>query len=170
MRVKFALILDEITYTDFNHLSMKKNIFPFWMTAASVFIAVNVLVVGITLYVDPIIFFENMDFESKNMLFLSQRLAAILIALGGAILISLLLQSVSMLKLSMAAYCIVTLQDTVLGFAYDDTGLMVRSFIFCVLAAFIVFIANGMKRKRKRMRFLKSTDSSRTTTEPDDDE
>ena len=75
-----------------------------------------------------------------------------------------------MLKLSMATYCIVTLQDSVLGFAYDDTGLMVRSFIFCVLAAFIVFIANGMKRKRKRMRFLKTTESNRTSTDVDDDD
>lgn len=149
---------------------MKSNIFPFWMTAASVFIAVNILVTGLTLYFNPVIFFENMDFESDNMLFLSQRLAALLIALGISIIISIVMQSVSMLKLSMATYCIVTLQDTVLGFAYDDTGLMVRSFIFCVLAAFIVFIANGMKRKRKRMRFLKTTESNRTSTDVDDDD
>lgn len=149
---------------------MKSNIFPFWMTAASVFIAVNILVTGLTLYFNPVIFFENMDFESDNMLFLSQRLAALLIALGISIIISIVMQSVSMLKLSMATYCIVTLQDTVLGFAYDDTGLMVRSFIFCVLAAFIVFIANGMKRKRKRLRFLKNTESNRTSTDVDDDD
>ena len=149
---------------------MKSNIFPFWMTAASVFIAVNILVTGLTLYFNPVIFFENMDFESDNMLFLSQRLAALLIALGISIIISIVMQSVSMLKLSMATYCIVTLQDTVLGFAYDDTGLMVRSFIFCVLSAFIVFIANGMKRKRKRLRFLKNTESNRTSTDVDDDE
>jgi hypothetical protein len=149
---------------------MKSNIFPFWMTAASVFIAINILVTGLTLYFNPVIFFENMDFESDNMLFLSQRLAALLIALGLSIIISIVMQSVSMLKLSMATYCIVTLQDTVLGFAYDDTGLMVRSFIFCVLAAFIVFIANGMKRKRKRMRFLKTTESNRTSTDVDDDD
>ena len=149
---------------------MKSNIFPFWMTAASVFIAVNILVTGLTLYFDPVIFFENMDFESDNMLFLSQRLAALLIALGISIIISIVLKSVSMLKLSMATYCIVTLQDTLLGFAYDDTGLMVRSFIFCILAAFIVFIANGMKRKRKRLRFLKNTESNRTSTDVDDDE
>ncbi len=140
------------------------------MTAASVFIAINILVTGLTLYFNPVIFFENMDFESDNMLFLSQRLAALLIALGLSIIISIVMQSVSMLKLSMATYCIVTLQDTVLGFAYDDTGLMVRSFIFCVLAAFIVFIANGMKRKRKRMRFLKTTESNRTSTDVDDDD
>lgn len=147
---------------------MKSNIFPFWMLAASVFLAVNVLVLSISLYVNPAIFFNNMNFESDSMLILSQRLAAVLLALGISIIVALVMQSVSMLKLSMATYCIVTLQDTVLGFAHDDTGLMVRSFIFCVLAAFIVFISNGMKRKRRPRRFLKTQSSSSTASDSDD--
>ena len=138
------------------------------MLAASVFLAVNVLVLSISLYVNPAIFFNNMNFESDSMLILSQRLAAVLLALGISIIVALVMQSVSMLKLSMAAYCIVTLQDTVLGFAHDDTGLMVRSFIFCVLAAFIVFISNGMKRKRRPRRFLKTQSSSSTASDSDD--
>lgn len=138
------------------------------MLAASVFLAVNVLVLSISLYVNPAIFFNNMNFESDSMLILSQRLAAVLLALGISIIVALVMQSVSMLKLSMATYCIVTLQDTVLGFAHDDTGLMVRSFIFCVLAAFIVFISNGMKRKRRPRRFLKTQSSSSTASDSDD--
>jgi hypothetical protein len=110
-----------------------------------------------------------MYLDSESMQMLSQRYAAVLLALGISILIALFTQSISMLKITMATYCIITLQDTVMGFAYDDTGLMIRSFIFCVLAAFIVFIANGMKPKRKRMRFLKTNNEPRKE-DTDDDE
>lgn len=149
---------------------MRSNIFPFWMTAASGFLALNVLVLSSTLFFDPSIFFNSMHFDSESMSMLSQRLAAVLLALGISIFIALFMQSISMLKITMASYCIITLQDTVIGFAYDDTGLMVRSFIFCVLSAFIVFIANGMKRKRKRMRFLKTNNESNKQVSNDDDE
>lgn len=149
---------------------MKSNIFPFWMIAASGFIALNVLVLALTLYFDPSIFFSRMHFDSDSMLMLSQRFAAVLLALGISIFIALFMQSVSMLKITMASYCIITLQDAVIGFAYDDTGLMIRSFIFCVLAAFIVFISNGMKRKRKRMRFLKTNNESMKQVADDDDD
>ena len=141
------------------------------MIAASGFIALNVFVFSITLYVNPSIFFDKLNFESDSTLILSQRFAAILLALGISIVVALVMQSVSMLKLSMATYCIVTLQDAVLGFAHDDTSLMVRSFIFCVLAAFIVFISNGMKRKRKPRRFLKTQQgTSISSSDSGDDE
>jgi hypothetical protein len=111
-----------------------------------------------------------MHFDSDSMLMLSQRFAAVLLALGISIFIALFMQSISMLKITMASYCIITLQDTVIGFAYDDTGLMIRSFIFCVLAAFIVFISNGMKPKRKRMRFLRTNNESTKQVADDDDD
>jgi hypothetical protein len=148
---------------------MKSNVFPFWMIAASGFIALNILVLAIILFFDPSIFLKQMYLDSESMQMLSQRYAAVLLALGISILIALFTQSISMLKITMATYCIITLQDTVMGFAYDDTGLMIRSFIFCVLAAFIVFIANGMKPKRKRMRFLKTNNEPRKE-DTDDDE
>jgi hypothetical protein len=148
---------------------MKSNVFPFWMIAASGFIALNILVLAIILFFDPSIFLKQMYLDSESMQMLSQRYAAVLLALGISILIALFTQSISMLKITMATYCIITLQDTVMGFAYDDTGLMIRSFIFCVLAAFIVFIANGMKPKRKRMRFLK-TNNEPLKEDTDDDE
>lgn len=148
---------------------MKNNIFPFWMTAASVFISINILILSLTLFVDPAIYFEKLSFENENMFVITFRLAAVLAALGLSVLIALFLQSVSMLKIAMVVYCLITLQDTVIGFAYDDTGLMIRSFIFCVLAAFITFILNGMKPKRKRARFLKTTTNT-SSTQTDDDE
>jgi hypothetical protein len=149
---------------------MKSNVFPFWMIAASGFLALNVLVLALTLYFNPSIFFNSMHFDSDSMLMLSQRFAAVLLALGISIFIALFMQSISMLKITMASYCIITLQDTVIGFAYDDTGLMIRSFIFCVLAAFIVFISNGMKPKRKRMRFLRTNNESTKQVADDDDD
>lgn len=149
---------------------MRSNVFPFWMIAASGFLALNVLVLSSTLFFDPSIFFNTMHFDSNSMLMLSQRLAAVLLALGISILIALFMQSISMLKITMASYCIITLQDTVIGFAYDDTSLMIRSFIFCVLSAFIVFIANGMKPKRKRMRFLKTNNDSKKQSGNDEDD
>ena len=150
---------------------MKNNIFPFWMTAASVFIAINILILSITLFADPAIYFEKLSFEDENMFMITLRLAAVFAALGLSVLLALFLQSVSILKITMIIYCLITLQDTVIGFSFDDTGLMIRSFIFCVLSAFIMFMLNGMKRKRKRVRFLKTTsDTSRTISNDDQDD
>lgn len=140
------------------------------MIAASGFLALNIFVFSITLYFNPAIFYGKLNFENETMLMLSQRFAAVFLALGISIIIALVMQSVSMLKLCMATYCIVTLQETILGFAHDDTSLMIRSFIFCVLAAFIVFISNGMKRKRKPRRFLKTQGTSVSSSDADEED
>lgn len=151
---------------------MKNNIFPFWMIAAAVFIAINFLVLGISLYVSPSVLFNEIIIENDNVLILSHHIAASFIGIGIAVIVALFMQSVSMLKLSMTVCCIITLQETILGFAHDDTSLMVRSFVFCVLAAFILFISNGLKRKRKRLRFLKTNDSTsnKSSVDTDDDD
>lgn len=140
------------------------------MIAASVFISINILVLGISLYFDPSIFLDKVIIENDSLIILAQRLAACLIAVGIGVLIALFMQSVSMLKLAMSISCIITLQDTILGFAHDDLSLMIRSFFFCVLASFVLFIANGLKRKRKRVRFLKSEATSlRSDVDIDED-
>lgn len=154
---------------------MKSNTFPFWMMAATIFLAVGIIVFGVSLYVDPSVFLENMEFDSDNIRFIAHRWAGSLVAIGIAMLIALVSQSISMLKITMAVFCIMNLQDTIIGFSYDDNTLMVRSFLSCVLAAFLVFILNGMKPKRKRRRFLKldensAAKSSSNSSSDDDDE
>lgn len=133
---------------------MKNNVFPFWMMATTLFLAISIIVFGITLYLDPSIFLEK-NYDGESIQFISNRWAGSLLALGISMLIALVLQSISMLKITMVILCIMNLQDTIIGFAYDNDTLMVRSFLSCVLAVFMVFILNGMKPKRKRHRFLK---------------
>ena len=142
---------------------MKNNVFPFWMMAATLFLAISILVLGVSLYVQPTIFIENIIFDDDDINFMAHRWAGTLIAIGLSMLIAMALQSISMLKITMAIFCMINLQDTIIGFAYDNNNLMVRSFLFCVLAAFVVFILNGMKPKRKRMRFLKVEEATSTS-------
>ncbi|MBU3676271.1 MAG: hypothetical protein FGM54_03690 [Chitinophagaceae bacterium] len=149
---------------------MKNKVFPFWMMAATIFLAVSIIVFGISLYVDPSIFLDKIEFEGDSIKFIAHRWAGALMAIGISMLIALLSQSISMLKITMAVFCLMNLQDTIIGFAYDDNTLMVRSFLSCVLAAFLVFILNGMKPKRKRHRFLKLDDNATASKSATSDE
>ena len=97
------------------------------------------LFVGGSLYVSPGTFIPNVDFSSKNVRFLANMWAARQIAIAGTIGFSVLRKSVPMLRISLAAYCLMTFQDAVIGVVGKDPGLIAGSSLFGILAAFLCF-------------------------------
>ena len=68
--------------------------------------------------------------------------AARQIAIAVIIAYSLFKQSASMLKIALAAYCLMNLQDVLIGIFHSDAGLAVGAAVFCTLSALMIFTLN----------------------------
>ncbi len=116
------------------------NLAPKWIIAVSSFISVVGLFVGISLYVSPGTFIENVDFSSVGTRYLAYMWAARQIAIAAIIGFSLVRRSAVMLKVSLLAYCLMNIQDVAIGIWLGDTGLVVGASIFTLLSGLMILV------------------------------
>ena len=115
------------------------KIIPLWITIVSGLISAVGLFVGASLYISPGTFLPHLDFSSVDIRYLVNMWAARQIAIAAIIGYSLIKQSLPMIKLSLLAYCIMNVQDIVIGIIKLDNGLIIGASIACGVSAFMIF-------------------------------
>jgi hypothetical protein len=113
---------------------------PKWISIVSFLIALLALFVGCSLYLSPATFIEGIDFSSPNIKFLANMWAARQIAIGGVIAFSVLKKSSQMLMISLSAYCLMNIQDAIIGILKSDSGLAIGASFFCLLSASMILV------------------------------
>ena len=113
---------------------------PAWITIISGLIALLGLFVGASLYLSPGTFIPNIDFTSANIRYLTEMWAARQIAIAAIIGYSVVRQSIPMLKISLAAYSIMNVQDAIIGVTLPDKGLIIGATVVLLLSAFMIYI------------------------------
>ena len=123
------------------------KLIPKWITAVSALITLVGLFVGISLYVSPAAFIKNIDFSTTQILLLPHMWAARQIAIAIIIGYSVFRQSVPMLAISLAAYCLMTFQDIFIGVSQKDSGLIIGSSVFCLLSASMILVLSKKRNE-----------------------
>jgi hypothetical protein len=123
-------------------MSEMTRVIPRWISVVSALIALMGLFVGGSLYFAPGAFVKGIDFSSQRILLLPQMWAARQIAIALIIGYSTLRQSIPMLTIALAAYCMMTLQDVFIGLGQRDSGVIIGSAVGCVLSASMIFLMN----------------------------
>ena len=129
---------------------------PLWITIVSGFIAAMGLFVGCSLYLSPGTFIPGIDFTANGAAYLSQMWGARQIAIAGIIAYSLARQSSPMLEVSLLAYCLMNIQDTVIGYSKGDPGLLIGASATTVLTGVMVYVLS-----RKPAAALPQTEDSK---------
>jgi hypothetical protein len=120
-------------------------VIPKWIGIVCGLITLLGLFVGFSLYVSPGTFIKNVDFSSSNVRFLAQMWAVRQIAIAAIIGFSVFRKSIPMLQISLVAYGLMTLQDTVIGLFRGDMGMVVGSAIGCALAVYMSLRLNRLR-------------------------
>ncbi len=94
---------------------------------------------GGSLYYSPGAFVPDIEF-SPQVLILPRMWAARQIAIALIIGYSTIKQSIPMLKISLTAYCLMTLQDIAIGLVQKDIGLAMGSLLFCILSGSMIYV------------------------------
>jgi len=115
---------------------------PKWITILSSLIALLGLFVGASLYISPGTFMPEINFSLPGITYLTNMWAARQVAIGFIIGYSVIRQSGSMLSISLTAYSIMNIQDTAIGIAKQDQGLIIGASLFCILSAIMIFVLN----------------------------
>ena len=103
---------------------------------------------GFSLYVSPSTFIGDIDFSTPGTKYLTNMWAARQIAIAAIIGYSLWRRSVSMLKISLIAYCLMNFQDILIGVSRGDAGLIIGASVFFALPALMIFVlSQGEKIK-----------------------
>ena len=113
---------------------------PKWIVVVSILITALGLFVGFSLYLSPGTFIENVDFSSKWTRYLTNMWAARQIAIAAIIGYSLLRRSTVMLKVSLIAYCLMNIQDVLIGLSLGDNGLIIGASLFCIVSGSMIFV------------------------------
>ena len=113
---------------------------PKWLTVVSGAITLLGLFVGVSLYLSPGTFIEKVDFSSIGSRYLANMWAARQIAIASIIGYSLFRQSAVMLKVSLIAYCLMNIQDIIIGVSISDRGLIIGASLGCILSASMIFV------------------------------
>ncbi len=115
------------------------RIIPKWIRIIASFIALLSLFVGVSLYASPDTFIPNIDFSESGVRFLTAMWAARQIAIGAIIIFALIRKSVPMLILALLGYLIMNVQDIIIGWVNNDTGLAFGASFFTILAGIMCF-------------------------------
>lgn len=113
---------------------------PKWITVISIFIAAMGLFVGFSLYLSPGTFIKNIDFSSPDIRYLANMWAARQIAIAVIIGYSLFQRSVVMLRVALLTYCVMNVQDIMIGISRTDPGLIIGASVACALSASMIAV------------------------------
>jgi hypothetical protein len=122
---------------------------PRWIRYVSGAIALLGLFVGGSLYVAPAKFVPNVDFAATGANYLARMWAARQIAIAAIIGYALFRRSAVMLQVALIAYCLMTLQDAVIGISSGDPGVIIGSAVAGLLSASMIVVLS--KRNSKEL-------------------
>lgn len=111
---------------------------PKWIFVVSSLICLLGLFVGGSLYFSPRTFIPDVDFSAEGVRFLSDMWAARQIAIAGTIGYCLVRKSRRMLKIALIAYCLMNLQDILIGITHRDIGIAIGASAFCLLSMVMI--------------------------------
>ena len=117
-----------------------KNSLPKWIMAVSGLISLLGLFVGVSLYVSPDTFIDNVDFSLTGSRYLAYMWAARQTAIGAIIGFSLVRKSAVMLRISLIAYCLMNIQDVGIGIWLGDNGLTIGASLFSLISGSMIAI------------------------------
>ncbi len=113
---------------------------PKWLLIVSGLLAALGLFVGLSLYITPGTFIEDVDFSSIGSRYLASMWAARQIAIAAIIGFSVFKKSAVMLKISLSAYCLMNIQDVGIGIWIHDSGLAIGASVFSLISASMVVV------------------------------
>ena len=113
---------------------------PKWITIVSGLLSLLGIFVGISLYLSPGTFIENVDFSTLGSRYLANMWAARQIAIAAIIAFSLFRKLAIMLRISLIAYCLMNVQDVGIGLWMGDNGLTIGASVFCLISASMIVI------------------------------
>lgn len=119
---------------------------PKWIYAVSGAMSLLGVFVGCSLYFSPGTFIPNVDFSLAGSRYLAHMWAARQIAIAAIIGYSLIRRSVPMLKVSLLGYCLMNIQDVLIGVSTGDKGLMIGALIAFLLPASMIFVLSKAER------------------------
>ena len=121
-------------------IDIPKPKIPLWIRIVSGLIALLGIFVGISLYISPETFMPDIDFRATGTHYLAQMWGARQIAIAGIIAFSVVRHSSPMLMVSLLAYCIMNVQDLVIGISKQDYGLAGGASFFFLLPAIMIMV------------------------------
>lgn len=116
--------------------------FPRSIVIASAAISALGIFVGLSLYLSPGTFIQGVDFNDSGTRYLAHMWAARQIAIASALGFAALKKSRPMLSIVLAAYCVMNVQDALIGVQRGDTGLAGGATFFCLLSVGMVYRLN----------------------------
>ena len=137
-RLKQTIVLDECWVVSKN-CSMSQDRIPKWISIVGGIICLMGLFVGCSLYLSPGTFIKDVDFSSGGTRYLANMWGARQIAMAAIIGLSILRRSAPMLQVSLLAYCLMNVQDAVIGIIRGDQGLIIGATVVTVLTGHMAF-------------------------------
>ena len=113
---------------------------PKWISLISILISAMGIFVGCSLYLTPGTFIKNIDFSSPDIRYLTNMWAARQIAIAAIIGYSLIRRSAVMLSVALIAYCLMNVQDVIIGISRAETGLIIGASVACALSASMIVV------------------------------
>jgi hypothetical protein len=112
---------------------------PKWINICSSLVSLLGLFVGFSLYLSPGTFIKDVDFTAAGTLYITKMWAARQVAIAAVIAFSLYRRSSIMLRTSLLIYCLMNVQDIIIGMKQHDTGLTAGASFFCLLSATMIY-------------------------------
>ena len=133
-----TIVLDECWVVSKN-CSMSQDQIPKWISIIGGLICLLGLLVGCSLYLSPGTFIKDVDFSLGGTRYLANMWGARQIAIAAIIGISIFRKSAPMLQISLLAYCLMNIQDAVIGIIRGDQGLIIGATVVTVLTGYMSF-------------------------------
>jgi hypothetical protein len=110
---------------------------PRWISIVALLTSALGLFVAVSLYLRPSAFIKDVDFSSKGARFLANMWAARQSSLAFIVGSATIKKVAPMLHIALVAYCIMNVQDAVIGAWRGDISLLVGAVFFSVLTDFM---------------------------------
>lgn len=116
---------------------MKERKIALWICVVSVLVAILGIFVGCSLYFSPSTFIPQVDFSVAGNRYIAEMWAARQIAMALVMLFCVFKQYAQGLAIILSAYCIMNIQDAVIGYIHNDMSLVFGASVFTLLTGFM---------------------------------
>jgi hypothetical protein len=110
---------------------------PRWISIVSLLISALGLFVAGALYLNPEAFIKDVDLSSQGTRFLANMWAARQSSLAFIVGSATIKKAAPMLHIALVAYCLMNIQDAIIGARRGDTSLVIGATFFSVLTGYM---------------------------------
>ncbi len=119
---------------------------PLWILIVSGLFALMELGVSVSICVAPQSVLENVDFNAKGVVYLSQMWAARQFALGSIFAFATFKKSAPMLTLAYVFFLIMFVGDFLIGIVQKENALVMSALVMMVISSALLFVINRKKQ------------------------